>query len=100
MINKRTFNGSEVFSAFLLAGCLTASAYAQPGLLGAAGTYSRDGWKFSVSYVVEPPLSPDQHLSVKGQTDVIHTEAKAGRPVIFHRFLTHPASRTYCGYTL
>ena len=88
----------ETFSAFLLAVCLAASAYGQPGLLGAAGTFSRDGWKFSVSYVVEPPLSPGQHLSVKGQTDVMHTEAKDGRPVIFHRFLTDPAAKIYCGY--
>jgi hypothetical protein len=88
----------EAFSAFLLALCFTASAYGQPGLLGGAGTSSRDGWKFSVSYVVEPPLSPGQHLSVKGQTDVMHTEAKDGRPVIFHRFLTDPAAKIYCGY--
>jgi hypothetical protein len=93
MINRRA-----MFSAFLLAGCLTVAAYGQPGLLGGAGTSSRDGWKFSVSYVVEPPLLPDQHLSVKGQTDVMHTEAKDGRPVIFHRFLTDPAAKTYCGY--
>jgi hypothetical protein len=28
----------------------------------------------------------------------MHTDAKAGRPVIFHRFLTDPASKTYIGY--
>ena len=93
MINRAT-----LVSTFVLAGCLTASLSAQPGLLGAAGSYSRDGWKFSVSYFVQPPLAPDQHLSIKGQTDVLHTEAKDGTPVIFHRFLTDPASKTYWGY--
>jgi hypothetical protein len=93
MIDKTT-----PLSTFVLAGCLTASLHAQPGLLGAAGTYSRDGWKFSVSYVVQPPLAPGQHLSITGQTDVLHSEAKAGAPVIFHRFLTDPASKTYWGY--
>ncbi len=41
---------------------------------------------------------PGQHLSIAGQTDVMHTEAKDGRPVIFHRFFTDPESRTYWGY--
>jgi hypothetical protein len=84
--------------AFLLGGCLATSVYAQPGLLGAAGSSSRDGWKFSVSYAVEPPLASGQHLSIKGQTDVLHTEAADGRPVIFHRFITDPESKTYWGY--
>jgi hypothetical protein len=93
MTNNRT-----LFSVCLLAGCLAAPTTAQPGLLGGAGTYSRDGWKFSCSYVLKPPLLPGQHSSIQGQTDVMHTDAKAGSPVIFHRFLTDPASKTYLGY--
>jgi len=77
---------------------LASSADGQPGVLGGAGTYCSDGWKFSVSYAVDPPLSPGQHLSITGQTDVMHTDAKAGRPDIFHRFLTDPTSKTYWGY--
>ena len=88
----------ERFVRFLFSACLATSVYAQPGLLGAAGTSSRDGWKFSVSYAVEPPLASNQHLSIKGQTDVLHTEAADGRPVIFHRFITDPESKTYWGY--
>src|SRR6266481_3022174 len=91
-------NNREIFFAVLLGGCLAASAYGQPGVLGGAGTWSNDGWKFSVSYVVEPPLAPGQLISVKGNTDVMHTDAKAGRPVTFHRFLADPESKTYCGY--
>ena len=93
MTNNRT-----LWSAFLFTCCFVRSAPAQPGLLGAAGTTSRDGWKFSVSYVVKPPLMPGQTSSIKGNTDVMHTEAKSGSALIFHRFLTDPASKTYCGY--
>src|SRR6266699_3096363 len=85
-------------SVFLLTGCLMASASAQPGLLGSAGTYSSNGWKFSCSYVAKPPLPPGQRISIQGNTDVMHTDAKAGNPVVFHRFLTDPASKTYWGY--
>ena len=91
-------NNQTLLSVFVLAGCCATPASAQPGLLGSAGTYSRDGWKFSCSYVVKPPLAPGQHSSIQGQTDVMHTDAKAGSPVIFHRFLTDPASKTYFGY--
>src|SRR5258708_4843571 len=91
-------NNKETFLTWLIPGCLAASGCGQPGLLGGAGTSSSDGWKFYVSYVVEPPPSAGQQISVKGQTDVMHTDAKAGRPVIFHRFLTDPASKTYVGY--
>jgi hypothetical protein len=88
----------EAVFLFLLAGCLPAPNYGQPGLLGAAGTYSSDGWKFSVSYFVEPALSSGQRLNIQGATDVMHTDAKAGRPVIFHRFLVDPVAKTYWGY--
>ena len=91
-------NNKETFFTFLFAGCLTASAFGQPQLLGGAGTSSADGWKFHASYFVEPKVLPGQHLSIAGQTDVMHTEAKDGRPVIFHRFFTDPESRTYWGY--
>jgi hypothetical protein len=91
-------NSKEIFFAFLFTGCLMGSAHGQQGLLGAAGTYSNDGWKFSVSYVVDPPLSPGQYLSIQGATDVMHTDAKAGRPAIFHRFLIDPVAKTYWGY--
>ncbi|SPE41769.1 exported hypothetical protein [Candidatus Sulfopaludibacter sp. SbA3] len=87
-------NNKTILSLFLLA----ASASGQPGLLGSVGTTSRDGWKFSVSYVAKPPLLPGQHSSVQGNTDVIHTDTSVGGPVIFHRFLTDPASQTYFGY--
>ena len=91
-------NNKAIFFTFLLAGSLAASAYGQGGLLGGAGTSSIDGWKFNASYYVEPQLSPGQHLSIVGQTDVMHTEAKDGRPVIFHRFFTDPEAKTYWGY--
>ena len=41
----------ERFVTFLFSACLATSVYAQPGLLGAVGTSSRDGWKFSVSHM-------------------------------------------------
>lgn len=85
-------------SIVLLACACCARVYGQGGLLGSAGTYSSDGWKFSASYFAEPPLAPGQRLSIAGQTDVMHTDAKAGRPVIFHRFFTDPESKTYWGY--
>jgi hypothetical protein len=91
-------NNRRPLSVFLLIGCLAASATAQTGLLGGAGTYSSDGWKFSCSYVAKPPLLPSQHISIQGNTDVMHTDAKDGNPVVFHRFLTDPASKTYWGY--
>src|ERR1700691_4893817 len=92
MTNNRT-----PLSVFLLTGCLAISASAQT-VLGGAGTYSSDGWKFSCSYVAKPPLLPGQHLSIQGNTDVMHTNAEAGNPVVFHRFLTDPASKSYWGY--
>jgi hypothetical protein len=91
-------NNKEIFFVFLFAGYLTVSAFGQPNLLGGAGTSSAHGWKFYASYFIEPKLLPGQHLSIAGQTDVMHTEAKDGRPVIFHRFFTDPESRTYRGY--
>jgi hypothetical protein len=92
MTNSRT-----PISVLLLAGCLAVTAAAQTAL-GGAGTYSSDGWKFSCSYVAKPPLLSGQHLSIQGNTDVMHTDAKDGKPVVFHRFLTDPASKTYWGY--
>ena len=93
MTNNRT-----PLSIFLLTGFLAASAAAQTGVLGGAGTYSNDGWKFSCVYVAKPPLPPGQHLSIQGNTDVMHTNAEDGNPVVFHRFLTDPASKSYWGY--
>jgi hypothetical protein len=91
-------NNGTFLSVVLLTGCLAVSASGQTGLLGGAGTYSRDGWKFSCSYVAKPPLLPGQHLSIQGNTEVMHTNATDGNPVVFHRFLTDPASKTYWGY--
>ena len=93
MINRTLFGA-------LASAVMGVCAFGQPGLLGSAATYSKDGWKFSVSYVIKPPLAPGQHSSIQGQTDVMHTEAdpKAGTPVIFHRFLTDPVSKSYWGY--
>jgi hypothetical protein len=91
-------NNRGPISVFLLTGCLALSAFAQTGVLGGAGTSSSDGWKFSCSYVAKPPLLPGQHLSIQGNTDVMHTDAKDGNPLVFHRFLTDPASKTYWGY--
>jgi hypothetical protein len=91
-------NKKELFFAFLLSFCLTESVFGRAGLLGGAGSSSRDGWKFYDSYYVEPPLSPDQQRMITGANDVMHTEAKDGRPVIFHRFFTDPPAKTYWGY--
>ena len=91
-------NRRGIFFIVMFAIGLAPSAHGQPGILGGAGTYCRDGWKFSVSYAVDPPLSPGQHLGITGQTDVMHTDAKDGQPDIFHRFLADPTSKTYWGY--
>lgn len=93
-------NNKPFFFALLLAGGLAASAHGQRGILGAAGTYCRDGWKFSASYVLEPPLPCCQHISIQGATDVMHTDAKDGRPDMFHRFFVDPSAQTYWGYDI
>jgi hypothetical protein len=91
-------NNKEIFFTYLVAGCLAAPVCGQPMLLGGAGTSSADGWKFHASYFIEPKLLPGQHLSIAGQTDVIHTEAENGKPVTFHRYFTDPEAKTFWGY--
>jgi hypothetical protein len=91
-------NNKPIFFTFLLAAGLAPSAYSQAGRLGSEGTYSGDGWKFYATYVAVPPLAPGQHISIKGHDDVLHTDAKDGRPVTFHRYFMDPESRTYIGY--
>ncbi|MBV9302740.1 MAG: hypothetical protein JOY62_10710 [Acidobacteriaceae bacterium] len=90
-------NSKNTFSTLLVASLLVGSAHAQHGILGGAGTYCSDGWKFSASYVLEP-WSPGQHISIEGVTDVMHTDAKDGRPDTFHRVFVDPAAQTYWGY--
>ncbi len=91
-------NNKKILFTVLVAACVMASDYGQRGLLGSAGTWCRDGWKFSASYYVEPALPHGPHISIAGWTDVMHTDAKDGRPDTFHRFFVDPEAQTYWGY--
>lgn len=91
-------NRKERLVVWLLAGLLAGLASGQRGILGGAGTSCRDGWKFSASYVLEPPLPCCEQISIQGATDVMHTDAKDGKPDIFHRFYVDRAAQTYWGY--
>ncbi len=89
---------NKPFFLFLAAGLLTSSAYGQRGILGGAGTYCGDGWKFSASYVLEPWSPGHQHVNIEGLSEVMHTDAKDGRPDTFHRVFVDPVAQTYWGY--
>jgi hypothetical protein len=88
---------SRTFMTLSIGLLAVSSAYGQNGILGGAGTYCADGWKFSASYVLEP-WSPGQHVNIEGLSDVIHSDAKDGKPGTFHRVFVDPVNRTYWGY--
>lgn len=67
-------------------------------ILGGSGTDCRDGWKFSASYILEPGSPCCEQIAIHGTTDVMHTDAKDGRPDAFHRFFVDPVAQTYWGY--
>ncbi len=71
--------------AFLLTGLASTPVSGQRGMLGSSGTYCRDGWKFSATYVLEPWLPAHQHVSIEGLSDVLHTDAGNGSRYIARR---------------
>ena len=88
----------RVLTSLLLA-VFTATAYGQHGRLGGSGTYCRDGWKFSATYVLEPWSLAHQHVSIEGLGEVMHTDATGGIPDTLHR-VVDPVDETYWGYDL
>lgn len=94
MTNKR------VLIALLQAAFAATTAYGQHGILGGSGTSCRDGWKFSATYVLAPWSPAHQHVSIEGLSDVMHTDAKDGRPDTFHRVFVDPVAESYWGYDL
>ena len=90
----------KVMAALLLAGFAGPSVYGQHGILGGSGTYCRDGWKFSATYVLQPWSAAHQHVSIEGLSDVMHTDAKDGSPDTFHRVFVDPVAQAYWGYDL
>jgi catechol 2,3-dioxygenase-like lactoylglutathione lyase family enzyme len=90
----------KVLAAWLLGGFAATVVYGQHGILGGSGTYCRDGWKFSATYALEPWSPAHQHVNIEGLSEVMHTDAKDGRPDMFHRVFVDPVAETYWGYDL
>jgi hypothetical protein len=76
--------------------CLTLTAAApQPGLIATGHMETRDGWQFDYSTFVKPAIS-GQRMSLLSGASV--TQAKRGRPAVFHRYLGDVSAKVYFGY--
>ena len=86
--------------ALLLAGFAALPVYGQHGILGGSGSYCRDGWKFSATYVLEPWSQAHQHVNFEGLSEITHTETNDSNPDTFHRVFVDPVEQAYWGYDL